>query len=233
MVEVRLDLGGRAGRSPRGLLAFEGMDPSLTPPEGEPVDPSTDQPLIRMQLGKLRYQPLAVGARCARGYPAVVKGFHPPGPATPGEVLSTSLDWVSCPHLESRIQALENGGWLDHLRWILDHPENEALRETLGRVGEAYTNRVRAAMDARAPGIFEQRFGSRTMGIGGTADPLALKCLHNHVAWVLAGGASPIGSFTLALLNLDLSPRGQGPVECGADCRADPAAFGLRAPRGG
>lgn len=193
---------------------------------GAPPTPE-DRDLVRIQLGRLRYEPRRILARCRQDRPAVVLGYHPPGPPVEGETLSTSLTWVSCPWLERRIQGLENSGWIDHLRWILEHPANKELRERMLSIAEDYTNRVREAFDARRPDLFEKRFGGRIMGVGGTQDPLALKCLHNHVAWSLAGGDSPIGRFALALVDLDLAPGGLGATDCGRDCGEDPGSFGL------
>lgn len=183
--------------------------------------------MLRRQIGYLRYEPLHVAARCHQGYPAVVEGFHPPGDPKEGEVLSTSLDWITCPWLEKAIQRVENEGWLHHLRWILADPRGAALKKDLLAASDAYTSRLRERMDARSPGTFARRFEGRILGIGGTADPAALKCLHNHAATALSGEATPIGAFALALVEMNLGRHGQGPLDCGADCMEEPEKFGL------
>lgn len=187
-----------------------------------------DRRLVAMQLGRIRYEPEAVVARCARDYPAAVLGFaaRAPARAARGE-LSATLHWITCPWLKARISTLEAGGWIDHLRWLLARPESGALRAALEEAAGAYTTAVRRAHDGRSPGLFEARFGGRIMGIGGTAGADGMKCLHNHVAWMLAGGTSPIGAFALALVELDLAPRGLAPLDCGSDCAREPARFGL------
>ncbi len=201
----------------------------MIPPPAPVLD--SDLPVLAVLFPGRHYQPKAVVARCHRGYPGVVLGFHPAGPGGPGETLSTTLHWVACPWLESRIQALENGGWLDHLRWILAHPETSGLRDRLSEAAREYTSAVRAAHDERSPGTFGTRNGERIMGIGGTRDPLGLKCLHNHAAWFLAGGDSPIGALVMGLVELDTSRAGTGALDCGGDCVATPTVFGLRARR--
>jgi hypothetical protein len=40
-------------------------------------------------------------------------------------------------------------------------------------------------------------------GVGGTRK--GVKCLHAHVAWYLAGGDDPVGTWTVAQLGLDLA----------------------------
>lgn len=186
-----------------------------------------DRERIRRQLGRLRYQPRRVAARCARGYPAVVEGFHPPGEARPGETLSTSLDWITCPWLEQRIQALENQGWLAHLRWLLEQEGATRLRESVEAAAREYTSRVRAAHEARSPGTFARRYGERILGIGGTARVLGLKCLHNHAAASLSGQGTPLGELALALVALDSAREGRAPLDCGSDCMARPEEFGM------
>lgn len=182
-----------------------------------------DRVTLERQLGRLRYHPRRVTARCHRGYPAGVVAFH----SQPPEVVSNSLDWVTCPWLERRIQSIENEKWLEHLRWFLEQEAGEALRASLQEASRRYTERARGLFEEIVPGLFDQRYRDQVFGIGGTRRPFGLKCLHNHVATFLAGEPTPLGEFTWALLELDLLGRGEGPLDCGGDCMATPAEFGL------
>ena len=118
-------------------------------------------------------------------------------------------------------------GWLHHLRWVLDEPGGAPLKQDLLAASDAYTSRLQERMDARSPGTFARRYGGRILGIGGTADPAALKCLHNHAATALSGEPTPIGTFALALVEMNLGRDGRGPLDCGADCMQEPERFGL------
>lgn len=186
-----------------------------------------DQAIVAHQLGRLRYQPLKVWARCAKGYPTVVEAFHSPGPPDPKETVSTSKDWISCPWLEARIQRLEQEGWLHHLRWILTRPEGQSLGEDLDSCAQTYTNRLKKLFDARHPGLFASRYGERTLGVGGTQDPRGLKCLHNHAAFALTGAESILGQLVLALVDWNLEGQEKTSSDCGRDCVQEGEAFGL------
>jgi hypothetical protein len=135
---------------------------------------------------------------------------------------------VTCPWLERRIQTMENNHWLDHLRWLLLHDKGVALRADLEAASARYTTRVRELFEARQPGTFEIRYQDQVFGIGGTRDPLGIKCLHNHVGTRLAGEPTPLGELALTLIQLDLEPVGLGPLNCGGDCMARPRDFGLK-----
>lgn len=185
-----------------------------------------DEVVLERQLGRLRYRPRRVTARCHKGYPAGVVAFHSPDEA-PHEVVSNSLDWVTCPWLERHIQTIENHHWLEHLRWLLDHERGQALREELQAASESYTARARSLFEAIQPGLFAQRYGEAVFGVGGTRRPLGMKCLHNHVATHLAGEPTPLGAFTMALVEMDLAACGRGPFDCGGDCMETPREFGL------
>jgi hypothetical protein len=187
---------------------------------------SEDRVILERQLGRLRYQPQRVTARCHRGYPGGVVAFHTLD-LPPHEVTSNSLDWVTCPWLERRIQSLENEKWLEHLRWFLDQEAGEPLRQSLLAASKRYTERARELFEIQEPGLFERRYQDSTFGIGGTRRPFGLKCLHNHVATFLAEEPTPLGEFALALVELDLQGGPEGPLDCRGDCMETPAEFGL------
>lgn len=165
------------------------------PARGEAIDPG-DLKTVRIQIGHLRYEPLAVLSRCPAGFPQVVLGFASAPDVSPARRrFSKQVVWLTCPHIRAGIARLESAGLTRTLgRSIADDP---TLREGLEADQAHYEEEARTLLARRAPWapVGEGRFG-----IGGVRATGSVKCLHAHVAWTLATGRGEAGRQTLVAL---------------------------------
>ena len=136
-----------------------------------------DHAVLVRQLGRQPRALLGVAVRCPGGVPAVSE--HAPYDAD-GNPFPTTY-WLTCPHLVAAVSRVEAGGGVE--RWGEAATEDPELRASL----EAATRAQRELRTSLAGGARGSDGGlSLDAGIGGTARPERLKCLHAHVAWALA-----------------------------------------------
>jgi hypothetical protein len=140
--------------------------------------------VVARQLGRTprgRWRPVA---HCAFGFPSCIATSPVLGE---GEVFPT-LFYLTCPHLNTRVSALESAGAIEVWRSrIAGDPE---LAARLRRADEAY----REARAAENGGVDP----TPDVGIAGQRDACATKCLHAHVAAFLARIDDPVGEAVLA-----------------------------------
>jgi hypothetical protein len=131
--------------------------------------------VVSWQLGRPANPFRRVAVRCAHGFPAVTEQ----APATPeGRPFPTTY-YLTCPWLVAAISRVEATGGV--ARWRRAAAADEALGESLLRA-DAEQRRIRPELD---------------VGIGGTRDPRALKCLHAHAAFALARPEYTLGERVL------------------------------------
>jgi uncharacterized protein len=129
--------------------------------------------------------------RCPWGLPAVTEQ-EPYG--ADGEPFPTTY-YLTCRHLVAAVSRLEAVGGVD--RWSARLDEDAALRLELERA-TAEQVRVRKGLAAGETGA--DAGASLELGIGGSRNPAALKCLHAHVAFALARPGYRLGELVLAEL---------------------------------
>ena len=130
-----------------------------------------DQRVVSWQLGRPARPFRRVAARCAHGLPAVTE--QPPhGPD--GEPFPTTF-YLTCPWLVAAIARIEAEGGV--ARWTLAAVEDGELAASLERA-DAEQRRIRPELD---------------VGIAGTRQRTALKCLHAHAAFALAKPGYELG----------------------------------------
>ena len=117
-----------------------------------------------------------VAVRCPYGFPAVTE--QAPFGAD-GEPFPTTY-YLTCPWLVARVARIEAAGGV--ARFSRAAAEDPTLRESVERA-DAEQRRLRPELP---------------VGIGGTRDPLKLKCLHAHVAFALARPGYELGERVLA-----------------------------------
>jgi hypothetical protein len=130
-----------------------------------------------------------VVVRCPWGLPAVTE--QEPYDAD-GEPFPTTY-YLTCRHLVAAVSRLEAAGGVE--RWsraVEEHPE---LGDDLERASEEQRRR-RHELAAGATG--RDGGASLDLGIGGSRNPRALKCLHAHVAFALACPGYRLGEAVLA-----------------------------------
>lgn len=144
-----------------------------------------DRARVAELLGREPQGAFEVVARTASGDPAVIRNapFLDDGTPMPTRYWLVDPDWTRA------VGRLEAAGGVREAEQAVD-------ADVLAATHAAYA----AERDAA---VATDRSGPRpSAGVGGTR--LGVKCLHAHVAWRLAGGADPVGDWTLARLEPSL-----------------------------
>lgn len=146
----------------------------------EPDD--DDRAWVEACLGRRPRAPYGIGARRADGRPSVI--VNPPF-LEDGTPMPTRY-WLVDPELCRRVGTLEAAGGVDRAEAEVDADE----------LATAHA-RYAAERDALVPVDHE---GPRPRGgVGGTR--VGVKCLHTHLAWLLAGGDDPVGRWAVRHLD--------------------------------
>jgi hypothetical protein len=140
--------------------------------------PQEDLDHIRGVLGREPRGAWTVVARDAQGRPSVIEN----PPILPDGTPMPTRYWLVDPDLLRRVGTLEAAGGVARAEAEIG----------LDRMAEVHA-RFEAARDALIP---EGHTGPRPSGgVGGTR--IGVKCLHAHVAHLLAGGDDPVGRWAL------------------------------------
>jgi uncharacterized protein len=146
-----------------------------------------DRAVIAAQLGREPRAFRRVVVRCPFGRPAVTEQ----APYTPeGEPFPTTY-WLTCRHLVAAVSRLEAAGGVE--RWSAEIEADDALRSDLERASDEQ----RAIRRELAAGKGPDGGATLELGIGGSRNPEALKCLHAHVAFALARPGYRLGEAIL------------------------------------
>jgi hypothetical protein len=148
-----------------------------------------DRALVERQLGRRPRAFLRVVARCPFGAPAVTEQA-PYDDA--GDPFPTTY-YLTCPQLVAAISRLEAAGGVE--RWSEEVERDEELAADLERATEEQ-RQIRMALADGKTGRDEGT--SLELGIGGSANPRRLKCLHAHAAYALANPGYLLGERVLA-----------------------------------
>ena len=150
-----------------------------------------DRALVEQQLGRPPRAFRRVARRCPFGAPAVTE--QAPYDAA-GDPFPTTY-YLTCPHLVAAVSRLEAAGGVE--RWSAAVEGDRALADDLERA-TSEQRRVRHELAAGRTG--RDGGASLELGIGGSANPRRLKCLHAHVAYALARPGYDLGGRVLAEL---------------------------------
>lgn len=148
------------------------------------TESSLDAALVAWQMGRVPREPWRVAARCSFGRPTAIVSPSRLSDSSPFPTLA----WLTCPHLAEQLAARESAG--DTARWAARAASDESLAAAL----RAVDARVRELRARESGGVD----ACPSVGIAGQRDPLAVKCLHAHVALALVGVGDPIGEELLA-----------------------------------
>lgn len=147
-----------------------------------------DRAVVARQIGREPRTFRRVAVRCPWGLPAVTEQ-DPYGPD--GEPFPTTY-YLTCRHLVAAVSRLEAAGGVE--RWSAHALADEALREDLA---QATSRQVRIRHDLAGAERGSDGGASLELGIGGSRNPAALKCLHAHVAFALASPGYRLGEAVL------------------------------------
>jgi hypothetical protein len=148
-----------------------------------------DRAVVARQLGREPRTFRRVVVRCPWGLPAVTEQ-EPYG--ADGKPFPTTY-YVTCRHLVAAVSRVEAAGGVE--RWSARVARDPQLRDDLVRA-TAEQVRIRRELAAGATG--SDGGASLELGIGGSRNPTALKCLHAHVAFALACPGYRVGEAVLA-----------------------------------
>jgi hypothetical protein len=148
-----------------------------------------DRAVVGRQLGRPARAFLRVVRRCPFGGPAVTEE-DPYDRA--GEPFPTTY-YLTCRHLVAAVSRLEAAGGVE--RWSARAAAEPDLATSLASA-TATQRRLRRKLAAGRTG--RDGGGSLDLGIGGSANPGQLKCLHAHVAFALAQPGYRLGEAILA-----------------------------------
>jgi hypothetical protein len=147
-----------------------------------------DRAVVARQLGREPRTFRRVAARCPWGLPAVTEQ----DPYRPGGEPFPTTFYLTCPHLVAAVSRLEAAGGVE--RWSAAVAADASFREDLDRATEDQ-RRLRRELAAGRTG--SDGGASLELGIGGSRNPAALKCLHAHVAFALARPGYRLGEAIL------------------------------------
>ncbi len=150
-----------------------------------------DRALVEQQLGRPPRAFRRVACRCPYGLPAVTQQ-EPYDDA--GDPFPTTY-YLTCSHLVASVARLEAAGGVE--RWSAAVEDDPALVVELERA-TAEQREVRHELAAGRSG--RDGGASLALGIGGSANPRRLKCLHAHVAYALARPGYGLGDAILGEL---------------------------------
>jgi uncharacterized protein len=148
-----------------------------------------DAAVVEQQLGRKPRAFRRVVARCPFGRPAVTEQAPYDGD---GEPFPTTY-YLTCPQLVAAIARVEAAGGVE--RWSRAAEKDPELAASLARASDEQ----RALREKLAAGACGGDGGaSLRLGIGGSASPGHLKCLHAHAAFALARPGYLLGERILA-----------------------------------
>jgi len=150
-----------------------------------------DLAVVAGQLGRRPHVMSRVVRRCPFGYPAVVETLPYDGAGRP----FPTLFYATCPTFVAAVGALESRGGVRRFSRRLRN-DGDLARSAAAAAG--YARRRRAALVASCGLSMLDGGASLGGGIGGVADPAALKCLHAHAAHALARPGYRLGEEVLA-----------------------------------
>jgi uncharacterized protein len=148
-----------------------------------------DEAAVAAQLGREPRAIHAVGHRCPCGNPDVVTTE----PRLPNGTPFPTTYYMTCPQLVAAIARIEAAGGVE--RWSRAAQEDSELADSLRRATEEQ-RALRAELAGGRRGRDEG--ASLRLGIGGSASPGHLKCLHAHAAYALARPGYALGERILA-----------------------------------
>jgi hypothetical protein len=150
-----------------------------------------DLAIVERQLGRPPRAFRRVAARCPFGAPAVTEQ----SPYDDSGAPFPTTYYLTCSHLVAAVARLEAAGGVE--RWSAEVERDPELAASL----EQATREQRRTRRDLAEGRTGQDDGaSLDLGIGGSANPRRLKCLHAHVAYALANPGYVLGERILAEL---------------------------------
>ena len=146
-----------------------------------------DRAVVEQQLGRAPRAFLRVAVRCPFGAPAVT--LQAPYDSA-GDPFPTTF-YLTCRYLVASVARIEAAGGIE--RW-----SERASSEYAESLAQATSEQRALRKELAGDQVGREQGASLDLGIGGTANPSRLKCLHAHVAFALARPGYELGDAVLA-----------------------------------
>jgi uncharacterized protein len=166
-------------------------------PQPRPTSRLVDGPdltVVAGQLGRTPHAMSRVVSRCPFGFPAAVETL----PYDAGGRPFPTLFYLTCPTLVAAVSRLESEGGVQ--AWSARVAAEPGLARAVAAAASA-ARRRRRELVGRYDLAMVDGGASLTTGVGGVEDARAVKCLHAHVAHVLAHPGYALGRAVLADLD--------------------------------
>lgn len=138
--------------------------------------------ILSKQLGRCLTVDCQIVVYCPQGFPAVTENKPWDKESRP----FPTLFWLSCPLAVKKVSQLEASGLIKELEQKLK--SNITLQAAFLHGVQAYQQRRQELLKDK-----NVNFTFLKSGVGGSSNPLAIKCLHAHLAHYLATKNNPIG----------------------------------------
>ena len=148
-----------------------------------------DRAVVEQQLGREPRAFLRVAVRCPFGAPAVT--LQAPYDSA-GDPFPTTF-YLTCRYLVAAVARVEAAGGIE--RW-----SERAAADYAESLAQATADQRALRRELSGGRVGKEQGASLELGIGGTANPERLKCLHAHVAFALARPGYELGEAVLAEL---------------------------------
>mgnify|MGYP001953669601 CR=1 FL=1 len=163
----------------------------------------SDRAAVWTQLGRRPQGMVAVAARCRFGRPTVVVTAPVvDGPGGRPEPFPTTF-WLTCPYLVDAVSRLESTGWIARISQEIkaDGAAREALRAAHEGAARLRSSLLSGEMARRLESLSPAAVERLTqVGVAGSRQWEAVKCLHAHLADHLGRSDNPVGRRVAALL---------------------------------
>ena len=146
-----------------------------------------DRAVVEQQLGREPRAFLRVAVRCPFGAPAVT--LQAPYDSA-GDPFPTTF-YLTCRYLVAAVARVEAAGGIE--RW-----SERAAADYAESLAQATADQRALRRELSGGRVGKEQGASLELGIGGTANPERLKCLHAHVAFALARPGYELGEAVLA-----------------------------------
>ncbi|MEZ5126236.1 MAG: DUF501 domain-containing protein [Thermoleophilia bacterium] len=151
-----------------------------------------DLAIVARQIGREPQAMSRIVAVCPWGCPAVVECLPADREGRP----FPTLYYCTCPTLVAAVSRLEGTGGVR--RWTRQLLDSSVLSASVEAAAKASVRRRVALLDEHGLHVVSGR--SLAGGVAGVADPLAVKCLHAHVAHAFACPGYAFGEAVIAEL---------------------------------
>jgi exopolyphosphatase/guanosine-5'-triphosphate,3'-diphosphate pyrophosphatase len=189
------DLGSPAGSALPAVLGPPAVSAPLSGSVGASGSGDDDRDVVARLLGRSPSGAFTVVVRRRDGSPVVIENEPWLADGTP----MPTRYWLVDPALRAAVGRLEAAGGVRRAAAEVDPVALAAAHERYRAERDAEVARRRRSPEAERSGAAS--WPAPRGGVGGTRQ--GVKCLHAHLAWLLAGGDDPVGRWVATQVPLD------------------------------